>query len=58
MIDDESFLHDKVFMLKTIFCKNSYIFLKNVRIGNIFVVSPNTSMQISRNKGATKKSSR
>ncbi len=39
-VDDESFLHDKVFVLKTIFCKNRNIFLKNVQIGNIFVVNP------------------
>ncbi len=38
--DDERFLHDKVFVLKKHFCKNSYIFFKNVQIGNIVVINP------------------
>ncbi len=45
----------------TIFCKNSYIFIKNVRTGNIFVVNPSPkyfNANIYKNKGATKKASK
>ncbi len=50
IVNDESFLHDKVFVLKTVFCKNSYIFLKMSEL-EIFLwltQASNTSMQISR----------
>ncbi len=32
--------NDNVLVLKTIFCKNSYIFFKDVWIENMFVVNP------------------
>ncbi len=32
-------VHDKVFVLKNIFCKNSYIFFKNDPIQNIFMLT-------------------
>ncbi len=39
-VDGESLVHEKVFVLKNIFCKNSYIFFKNDPIENIFVLNP------------------
>ncbi len=39
-VDGESLVHDKVFVLINIFCKNSYIFFKNNPIENIFVLNP------------------
>ncbi len=40
MVGAKSLVHDKVFVLKNIFCKNSYIFFKNGQIENIFVFNP------------------
>ncbi len=39
-VDGESLVHDKDFVLKKMFCKNSSIFFKNYPIENMFVVNP------------------
>ncbi len=59
-VDGESLVHDKVFELKNIFCKNSYIFFKNYPIENIFVLnsSPKYCNGNMQKKVATKKSFR
>ncbi len=56
---DESFLKDKVFVLKNnLLQKHLYLLYKCPNWKYVLLIqAPNISMQISRNKGATKKAS-
>ncbi len=59
-VHDESFLHDKVCVKKPSFAKEAVSSLKMSELEILLRLTqaPNTSMQIFRNKGATKKASR
>ncbi len=58
MVDSESLLHNKMFVLKTFFFATIAIFCTQIKNSFWLTQAPNTSKHISRNKWATMKASR